>query len=61
MTVKLNENLGQTTLVHGTIKDKKLVCKLKRWANYQENDVVMIGFKSDKLHFFNKETTNAIR
>jgi multiple sugar transport system ATP-binding protein len=61
MTVKLNENLGQTTLVHGNIKDKKIVCKLKRWAHYQENDVVMIGFKTDKLHFFNKETTNAIR
>lgn len=61
MRVKLNENLGQTTLVHGSIKDKKLVCKLKRWANYKENDVVMIGFKADKLHFFNKETTNAIR
>ncbi|NLD26124.1 MAG: sn-glycerol-3-phosphate ABC transporter ATP-binding protein UgpC [Acholeplasmataceae bacterium] len=61
LKVKLNENLGQTTLVHGHIKDKKLVCKFKRWANFKENDVIQIGFNPEKLHFFDKDTTMAIR
>ncbi|MCR5564584.1 MAG: sn-glycerol-3-phosphate ABC transporter ATP-binding protein UgpC [Gammaproteobacteria bacterium] len=60
LTVTVNENLGQTTLVHGVIKDKKFVCKFKRWATYKEGDVINIGFKQDKLHFFDKETTKAI-
>lgn len=60
LTVTVNENLGQTTLVHGLIKDKKFVCKFKRWATYSQGDVIKIGFKQDKLHFFDKETTKAI-
>lgn len=59
--VSINENLGQTTLVHGTINGKKCVCKFKRWCSYKENDQIKIGFKQEKMHFFDKETTNAIR
>ncbi|MCR5740875.1 MAG: sn-glycerol-3-phosphate ABC transporter ATP-binding protein UgpC [Gammaproteobacteria bacterium] len=58
--VSVNENLGQTTLVHGDINGKKFICKFKRWATYKENDEITIGFKEDKLHFFDKETTKAI-
>lgn len=61
LKVRLNENLGQATLVHGAIKDKKLVCKLKRWANFKADDVVQIGFDPEKLHFFDRDTTMAIR
>lgn len=60
LKVVLNENLGQTTLVHGLIKDKKIVCKFKYWCKYKKDDVINIGFKKDKMHFFDKETTNAI-
>lgn len=59
--VSINENLGQTTLVHGTINGKKCVCKFKRWCSYQENDMIKIGFKPEKMHFFDSVTTNAIR
>lgn len=59
--VSINENLGQTTLVHGTINGKKCVCKFKRWCSYEENDMIKIGFKPEKMHFFDSDTTNAIR
>lgn len=59
--VKYNENLGQATLVHGSVNEKKMTCKFKRWASYQENEIIMIGFNQEKLHFFDKDTTNAIR
>lgn len=61
LKVVINENLGQSTLVHGNMKDKRIVCKLKRWASYKENDEIMVGFNWEKIHFFDKETTNAIR
>lgn len=60
LKVVLNENLGQTTLVQGLINDKKIVCKFKYWCKYKKDDVINIGFKNDKMHFFDKETTNAI-
>jgi multiple sugar transport system ATP-binding protein len=59
--VRINENLGQTTLVHGYLQNKRIVCKLKRWANYKPDDIVNVGFNLDKIHFFDKETTRAIR
>ncbi len=54
-----NENLGQTTLVHGTIAGRKATAKLREWSNYKLGDEVGITF--DRVHFFDKETTNAIR
>ncbi|MDD3999460.1 MAG: sn-glycerol-3-phosphate ABC transporter ATP-binding protein UgpC [Bacilli bacterium] len=59
--VHINENLGQATLVHGHIGKTKIVCKFKRWASYKQNDLILIGFNMDKIHFFDKETTKAIR
>ncbi len=59
--VKLNENLGQNTLVHGFMGTKKLTCKFKEWCDYKENDTLKIGFKPGKIHIFDKETTKAIR
>ena len=59
LEVTMNENLGQNTLVHGTIGGHKATAKLREWANYKHGDVVGVSF--DKVHFFDKETTNAIR
>lgn len=59
-TVTINENLGQSTLVHGLVKEKKFVCKFKRWCTYKQKDQIKIGFVEEKMHFFDKETTNAI-
>lgn len=54
-----NENLGQTTLVNGTVKHHKITCKFREWCNYKAGDTVKVSF--NKKHFFDKETTEAIR
>ena len=59
LKVTLNENLGQTTLVHGHVGKTKLTCKFREWANLRPGDEVMVEF--NRVHFFDKETTNAIR
>ena len=63
MKVLSNETLGMNTLVHGHTgadgKGERITCKLAGWCNYKANDVVSISIT--KKHFFDKETTNAIR
>ncbi len=57
--VSLNENLGQTTLVHGYAGGSKITCKFREWCDYKEGDGVFVSF--DRVHFFDKETSNAVR
>ncbi len=59
LSVTGNENLGQTTLVHGTIGGHKATAKFREWSNYKPGDQVSVTFEN--MHFFDKETTNAIR
>ena len=59
ITVTNCENLGYNTLVHGTLGKHQLVAKLREWSTYSKGDSVGISF--GKKHFFDKETTNAIR
>jgi len=62
VTVTTNENLGMNTLVYGSIGGPggvKFSAKLKGWMNYQFGQDVQLAFK--RVHFFDKETTNAIR
>ena len=63
LKVTANENLGMNTLVHGHIgrdgKGERITCKLNGWCEYKADDVVSISIT--KKHFFDKETTNAIR
>ncbi len=59
-----NENLGMNTLVHGRLGeahsvDSAITCKLRGWCDYKAGDVVKVQFV--KRHFFDKNTTNAIR
>ena len=59
-----NENLGMNTLVHGRLsddaaQDAAITCKLRGWCDYKAGDRVQVSFV--KKHFFDKETTNAIR
>lgn len=59
-----NENLGMNTLVHGHIGPSadpalKIVAKLKGWKDYRRNDEIGLCF--GRKHFFDPETTNAIR
>ena len=59
--VTTNENLGMNTLVHGYVGGTKarVSAKLKGWADYKNGDAVTFSF--NRKHFFDKETTNAIR
>ena len=61
--VSANENLGMNTLVHGTVdsasKPIKITAKLAGWCDYKSGDIVQVSF--NRVHFFDKETTNAIR
>ena len=63
--VSNNENLGMNTLVHGHVVDAngnqgaRITCKLRGWCDYRIGDVVPIS--CTRKHFFDKETTNAIK
>lgn len=57
--VSNNENLGQTTLVSGTLGKHRITCKFRQWCTYNAGDTVNVSFQ--KKHFFDKDTTNAIR
>lgn len=59
ITVISNENLGQTTLVNGLAGGHKITCKFREWCTYKKGDAIDISF--GKKHFFDKDTTNAIR
>ncbi len=59
ITVTNVENLGQNTLVHTVLDGKKVVCKFRDWCEYENGAKVKVSF--NKVHFFDKETTNAIR
>ncbi len=62
VTVTNNENLGMNTLVYGNIGGPgglKFSAKLKGWVNYRYGQSVQMALK--RVHFFDKETTNAIR
>ena len=59
-----NENLGMNTLVHGHLgqsssPNDKISAKLRGWCNYKAGDTVKVSFT--RKHFFDKETTQAIR
>ena len=59
ITVTNCENLGHNTLVHGHLGDRPITAKIREWVNYKNGESVGISF--GKKHFFDKETTNAIR
>ena len=56
----INENLGMTTLVHGNIgSGEHITAKFRSWTAYAAGDEVAVHF--ERMHFFDPETTNAIR
>ncbi len=60
LKVATNENLGMNTLVHGSIGGgNHITAKLRGWNSYKLNDEVPVHF--NRMHFFDPETTNAIR
>ena len=64
VSVYSNENLGMNTLVHGRLcgasaADAVITCKLRGWCDYKPGESLKAAFT--KRHFFDKETTKAIR
>ena len=62
VSVTSNENLGMNTLVHGYIggaRGVRISAKLKGWRDYKTGESASFTF--NRKHFFDKETTNAIR
>ena len=60
LKVTTNENLGMTTLVHGHLGEgNHVTAKFRDWTSYKNGDLVPVHFT--KMHFFDPETTNAIR
>ena len=59
LTVNHCENLGQTTLVHGSLAGHRTTAKFREWSNYEKGAKVGVSFT--KKHFFDKETTMAIK
>ena len=53
------ENLGHNTLVHGNLSGHRITAKFREWSEYKRGEEVGISFT--KKHFFDKETTNAIK
>ena len=61
MTVRINENLGQYTLVEGNIGKKRIVCKFKGWFDYKTGDTMNVSFDESKMHYFDAENSKVIR
>ena len=55
-----NENLGMNTLVHGFLGEgNHITAKLRGWSENKPGDNIPVHF--NRMHFFDPETTNAIR
>ena len=55
-----NENLGMNTLVHGFMGEgNHITAKLRGWSENKPGHQVPVHFS--RMHFFDPETTNAIR
>jgi multiple sugar transport system ATP-binding protein len=61
LTVRMNENLGQFTLIDGNLGKKRVMCKFKGWYDFDSGDEIKVGFDRNKIHFFDVETNQAIR
>ena len=62
MTLRVvnNENLGMNTLVHGFLGEgNHITAKLRGWSENKPGDYVPVHF--NRMHFFDPETTNAVR
>ena len=62
MEVMTNENLGMNTLVHGYIgghRERPVTAKLRGWKDYRNGDGIRL--RVARKHFFDVNTTNAIR
>jgi len=59
--VDLVEHLGQNSLVHGHLGKNSCVLKLNGWLKFDQNQVINVSFRDDKLCFFDIDSGQRIR
>lgn len=52
--VDLVEHLGQYSLLHGSLMGHRIIIKALGWQRYQNKDVIKVGFRRDKICFFDE-------
>jgi multiple sugar transport system ATP-binding protein len=54
------ELLGSEILIHATLKDNKVIAKVKRNDNIKSHEDFQIAINMDRVHFFDKYTTERL-
>lgn len=50
--VDIVEHLGQYSLVHGFLNGYRVILKLLGWQKFEQNQIIHVGFKKEKVCFF---------
>lgn len=59
-SVELIETLGDDTLIHTKINDKKVICKEKGYLNIDKDSTVPLYFNMRNIRYFNETTGEVI-
>ena len=54
-TVDLVEHLGQYSLIHGALEGNRIIIKVPGWQKFGQKDEIKVGFRGEKICFFDKE------
>ncbi len=60
LKVRLGENLGHHTLIHGALFGRRVTAKIAGWHGFSPGETVPVHILPGKAHFFDKATTLAI-
>lgn len=60
LKVDLVEHLGQYSLIHGVINEYQVIVKAAGWVNYNQEDIIDVDFKKDKICFFDLDDGHII-
>ena len=60
LDVTLNENTGHFTLTHGKLFGKTSCAKFTDWQRLKTGDKIKVSFDEERIHLFDKESTEAI-
>lgn len=58
--VSLNENTSYFTLIHGKLFGKTSCAKFRNWHNYKDGDKIKVSFDENRIHLFDRDSTEAI-
>jgi len=58
---EMSELLGYESIVYGTLNNQKVVIKISSKNNVELNKIQKFCFDKERIHFFDKDTTNVIK